>query len=168
MSNSSDLKLPKIPVVVGLLLEGADKLEVEIFVAQHHARYYERQSVIDLLEDEASFLPARHIDQNQWLLFNKSTVVWIEVPLRNGNLPVEEMPDTLEHELYDIRKRVAVEMAARQIIEGHVLYSAPPTHARLVDYLNQAGRFFRVWTEDTVYLVNKNRVLHVKDFGDHP
>ena len=46
-------------------------------------------------------------------------------------------------------------------LEGELLYSAQEQETRVTDYMNIEGRFFRLWREDDVYLVNKSFVLRV-------
>ncbi|MEO8349236.1 MAG: hypothetical protein ABI610_10015, partial [Acidobacteriota bacterium] len=47
------------------------------------------------------------------------------------------------------------------VLEGEILYSAPEGSARVVDVMNRRERFFRVWSGDRVFLVNKDSVLRL-------
>lgn len=165
MVSSGDLRLPKFPVAVELSLAGRGPLAVEVFVAEHLATNYRRQHVIDLLENDTAFLPARQVEGDRFLVFNKAAVVWVGIPLASGQLPVEESAEATETELYDTQREVEVELSTGASLRGNVLYSLPPESARVADYLNQPGRFMRLWTGDQVYLINKAYVLSVAELG---
>jgi hypothetical protein len=64
-------------------------------------------------------------------------------------------------ELFDFQSRVRVELRGGPPIDGDLLYSAPEEASRAVDYLNAAGRFFRLWDTHHLYLVNRSFVLRV-------
>ena len=38
-----------------------------------------------------------------------------------------------------------------------------PDRPRVVDYLNRTGRFLRLWTEATHYLINKDQIVRVTE-----
>jgi hypothetical protein len=165
MSTPGDLRLPKFPVAIELSLAGRGPQAVEVFVAQHLATDFRRQHVVDLLESDTAFLPARQVDGHRFLVFNKAAVVWVGIPLAAGELPVEEAAEAPETELYESQREIEVELSTGATLRGSVLYSLPPQSARLADYLNQPGRFIRLWTVDRVYLINKAFVLSVAELG---
>lgn len=161
------IKVPKIPVTVDVTLEGQPVRALEIFIAEHQSHAYRRQHVIDLLESpDASFLPARDVDADEFSLFNKEALVTVGIPLSDGELPVEEIPETIDDELFDIRAMVRVDLRRSGSVTGRVLYSPPARQARVADYLNQPGRFFRLWTDSHVYLINKAYVVRVAELPE--
>jgi hypothetical protein len=166
MASPGDLRLPKFPVVVELSLAGRGPISVEVFVAEHQATDYRRQHVLDLLESDTAFLPARQVDGDRFLVFNKAAAVWVGFPLTSGELPVEEAAEAPETELYESQHEVEVELSTGASLRGNVLYSLPPESARVADYLNQPGRFMRLWTVDRVYLINKAYVLSVAELAE--
>jgi hypothetical protein len=161
--SSSNLRLPKIAVAVHIASRDREVRRYEVFVAPHQEHAYRRQHVIDLLEGRDGFVPARDVDEDRWVLTNKATIVWAALPLTDGALPVEEEAESFEPQLYDVQIEVTVELAAHAAIEGQILYSPPADHARVVDYLNQPSRFFRLWTTERLYLVNKDHVIRVHE-----
>jgi hypothetical protein len=160
------IKIPKIPITVDVTLEGQATRAVEIWVAEHQDHSYRRQHVIDLLESESRFLPAHDVAADETSLFNKGSLVTVGIPLAGGELPVEESPETIDDELFDIRALVRVEIRGTDPLRGHILYSPPAAQARVADYLNQSGWFFRLWTETHVYLVNKAYVVRVTELPE--
>jgi len=100
----------------------------------------------------------------RFVLVNKATLSWAAISLTDGALPVEEA-EPPEDELYDVRCDVCVHIVGQPSVEGRVLYSPPEDHSRVADYLNQPGRFVRLWTNERLYLVNKDQVQRVIEFS---
>ena len=164
--SGEELRIPKIPVTVELALYGEAPRSVELYIAEHQADAFRRQQVLDLLETDALFLPAHDRAAGDWAILNKATVAWVAISLLDGELPVEEAADyPLGDEIFDVRRRVEVELSGGEVIAGELLYSPPRERSRLADHLNEGGRFFRLWNEDRVYLVNKQWVLRVRELA---
>jgi len=166
VSASSDLRLPKFPVEVEVGFADGSSRCVDVYVAEHTEHSYRRQHVIDLLEADEPFVPARDVAENgheHWAMINKATIAWVAIPLDEGSLPVDDSLDASDTELYDVQSPVSVDIAAHPAVAGHVLYSPPAGRGRLIDYLNQPGRFLRVWTAERLVLVNKSCVLGVHE-----
>jgi hypothetical protein len=167
MSGAADaLKVPTIAVRVELLLHGGPPVmrAVELFVAEHLADQYRRQHVTDLLEAAAAFVPVRSAGEGVVELLNKEAVIWVRVPLHAGEPPVEEKldPASADVELFDEMHAVRVELASAEPLGGDILYSPTAAgHGRVVDYLNEPGRMFRLWTAEHLYLINKRFVVRV-------
>jgi hypothetical protein len=129
---------------------------VEIFLAEQRANEFRRQLVLDLLEQAQAFLPARDTATGKGEIFNKDALLWIGVPLAPfGSQAVGE------DELFEFRRPVRVDLIGGEPLAGEVLYSAPEQSTRLVDYVNEPGRFLRLWAKETLYLINKAFVLRV-------
>ncbi len=157
------LKVPKQAVEVELALAGIGaSRSVEVFVAEHQAHAFRRQDVLDLLEHEAAFLPARD-RADGGVLFNKDAVVWVAIPIAAARAALAD--DDEEEELFDHKHHARIELTGREPLEGELLYSSPAEHARVVDYLNEPGRFFRLWTAERLYLVNRAYVTRVIEKG---
>jgi hypothetical protein len=150
-----ELRVPKQRVEVEVAFPSRAPETVEIFLAEHQARAFRRQDVLDLLEREHAFLPAQDKATGAWILFNKDAVLWVAIPFAVGDAEAEA------DELYDQRRVVRVELVGGATLEGEILYTAPAGHSRLADHLSLPGRFFRLWSEGRVTLVNKAFVLRV-------
>lgn len=155
MPSSDSLRVRKNTVEVELALAGATPRLVEFFLAEHAAHDFRRQSVLDLLEQEGTFLPIRDIESGVWEAFNSRGVAWIAM-----SRVIADAEDS-GYELYDHQKPVRVALRGGEGLEGEVLYSAPEGAARIVDFMNRRERFFRLWSGDRVLLVNKDFVLRV-------
>jgi hypothetical protein len=157
MRQTEILRVRKQNVPVELALANTAPRSVEIFLAEHQAHEFRRQHILDLLESGPAFLPARDQTTGSWEIFNKDALVWIRVPLG----PLGESEEGGSEELFDYRAPVRVELHGGPALDGEFLYSAPEESSRPVDYLNQTGRFFRLWNSEHLYLVNRSFVLRV-------
>ena len=162
----ADLSLPKIPVTVQVLGPGGEPVLLRVFLAEHRDHEFHRQHVIEMLESDGHFMPAEDVNTGEWSLVNKHMLRYVGIPRIGGALPVEDGPETADEELFDVRVSVRVVLSRADAVTGDVLYSPPADHARLVDHLNAGHRFFRVWTDDMVYLINKAHVVRVIEQGE--
>jgi len=157
MAEPRPLNVPKKTLEVELALFGASPRRVELFLAEHGSHDFNRQRVLELLEQ--AFLPGRDLETGEWESFNSRAVAWIG--MSGSSIDPEGSGD----ELFEHRRSVRVALAAGDWLEGEVLYSAPDAGPRLVDHLNRKERYFRLWKADQVFLVNKEWVLRVVENG---
>jgi hypothetical protein len=160
MRSSAPLRIRKEALSVELMLAGDLPRRVELFLAEHGSRDFNRQRVLDLLEEVGPFLPVRDLETGEWESFNSNAVVWIG--MSGDSIDSEGSSD----ELFEHRRSVRVSLVGGASLEGEVLYSAPDGGSRLVDHLNRKERFFRLWNGERVFLVNRGSVLRVVDKGD--
>jgi hypothetical protein len=164
VSRTEPLRIPKEAFAVELALAGAVPRRVEIFLAEQRANEFRRQVVLDLLEHVQAFLPARDAATGKWEIFNKDALLWIGVPLA----PFGSQAAAGEEELFEFRRPVRVDLIGAEPLTGELLYSAPEQSTRLMDYLNEPGRFLRLWAKETLYLINKAFVLRVVEMAPSP
>lgn len=155
MTASAQLRIRKEPLEVELVLAGEPPRRVELFLAEHGPHAFDRQSVLDLLEQADSFLPACDRETGNWESFHTRSVVWIAIPRSPAD------GEESGGELYDRRKLVHVWLTGGASLEGEILYSAPEESARVVDVMNRKERFLRLWSGNRLFLVNKDLVLRV-------
>ena len=160
MSQTEPLRIRKQAIAVDLTLAGGRPRRVEIFLAEHRANEFRRQDVLDLLENVQSFFPVRDVGTSDWEIVNKNAFLWIGVPLA----PFGSEADAPE-ELFEFRRPIRVELLGSDPLEGDLLYSAREESTRIVDYLNETGRFLRLWAKDRLYLINKTFVLRILETG---
>ena len=155
MAESRPLRVPKKTLEVELALVGATPRRVELFLAEHGSRDFDRQHVLELIDQAGCFLPIRDLETGEWGSFNSRAVAWIGISGSSGD--AEGSGD----ELFEHRLPVRVAFAGGGWLEGEVLYSTPDAGPRLVDHLNRTERYFRLWKSDQVFLVNKEWVLRI-------
>jgi hypothetical protein len=150
-------RVPKRVVTVEVELLGRAPERAQVFVAAGEGGDAARHAVVDLLEKESAFLPTQSESDRSPQIFNKDSVVWVAIA---GDAAASEGADE-EDTLFEYRHEVRVELVGGGHLTGELLYSLPADHARVVDYLNAPGRFFRLWTGDRLFLVNKAFVERV-------
>ena len=153
----SDLRIPKHRVRVELCLHQGVVLRTEVFVTEHDGRPWRRQDVHDLFEQTSAFLPARALDEESWMVVSRDALLWVRLV---DEPPRDEEPVEAE-ELFDVQRAVRVELVSGPALIGDLLYSPPPGHARVADFLNETGRFFPLWTDAGEVLVSKAHVVRV-------
>lgn len=149
------LRVRKQNVAVDLTLAGTAPRQVELFLADPVRPEDRRNQVLDLLEKGMPFLPARDRESARWEIFSRDAVLWVRIPL--ADLSTGDETD----ELFDIRQKVCVDLRSSEPLRGELLWSAEQRSTRVTDYMNSDGRFFRLWQEEHVLLVNKSYVLRV-------
>ena len=57
---------------------------------------------------------------------------------------------------------LAVQLADGVEYRGRSAFELPPSRARALDYVNTAGRFFTLWTDDLTQYINKSLVRKIR------
>ena len=149
--------VPKRVVTVELALSGRRPERAQVFVAAGDGGDAARRAVVELLEHAHAFLPTQSDSDRSPQIFNKDALVWVAIAGEAAAAEADDEEDTL----FEYRHEVRVELTGGTQLSGELLYSLPADHARVVDYLNASGRFFRLWTGERLYLVNKTYVERV-------
>ncbi len=146
----SELRIPTKELTVELSLEGGAKHTVALHVAAYE------QNLIDLLESDQTFLPVRGTGGGEWSIINKQRLLWASIVLVDGRLPIDVALE--EAPLYDRQVQLRVEFVHGDALKGKILYSPPEGKGRVSDHMNRSNHFFKIWTSDHLYLVNKAQV----------
>ena len=150
------LRVRKQNVVVDLALAGVSPRRMELFLPEQPTSEDRRAQVLHLVEKGLTFLPARDSASGSWEIINRNAVLWIRISMEDLGALGEDAD-----ELFEFRQKVRVDLMSGAPLDGELLYSAQEQETRVTDYMNIEGRFFRLWREDDVYLVNKSFVLRV-------
>ena len=150
------LRVRKQNVVVDLALAGVSPRRMELFLPEQPTTEDRRAQVLHFVEKGLTFLPARDSASGQWEIINRNAVLWIRISMEDLGALGEDAD-----ELFEFRQKVRVDLMSGEPLDGELLYSAQEQETRVTDYMNFEGRFFRLWREDDVYLVNKSFVLRV-------
>ena len=148
-----DLRVPKRPVSVEVVLPGGDARRVTLFLSGAAAGHEGPERPSDLLNGDASFIPARDERTGLMTFLHRASIAVARVA------PDEEPPEAsftipTEHE-------VEITLADGTCLAGLVAYVAPESRERLVDFLNRADPFFRLLERDAVALVGRAHVARV-------
>jgi hypothetical protein len=169
-NRSAELRLPTKVVAARLALVGGTPIDVELFVAdiRRRGRSHLIDDIAAQLAGESTFMPVRW--DNQVRLLAKHSITWLAIRRRDP----DEMPSTdfdnepSELTLYDREHRVEIELAHGGKLIGTILDSSPADRPRVMDHLNRAGRFVRLWTSDEHFLINATQVVTVIELGEEP
>jgi hypothetical protein len=166
---SSELRLPTVVVAVRLALVGGAPSAAELFVADvpRRGRGHLLDDLAALLAADARFLPVRW--SNRVRLLGKHAVAWIAIHrgAADQRPSTDFSPEPSEElTLYDREHRVEIELLGGTKLIGTMLDSLPADRTRVIDHLNRAGRFLRLWTSDEHYLINIMQVVAVTELGD--
>ncbi len=166
MEQNAELRLPTIAVPIRLAVVGGPLVDAELFVPDK-VRTGRTQLLEDLaaaLDDESAFVAVRYPNREVRLLA-KRAIAWVEA-LRSANEDVEfdaEAPSEVVM-LYDRQHRVEIELLNRStLFEGSLFDSSAATRPRVIDHLNQARRFLRLWTAQAQTLINTEQIAYVSE-----
>jgi len=155
---TADLRIPKHRVRVELCFAAGNVRRSEIFITEHDSRTWRRRDIHDLFEQTKTFLPTHDLDDGSWMVISRDQLQWVRIM---DEPPREEDEPVVDDELFDVQRAVRVELAGGTALSGDLLYSPPPGHTRVADFLNEPGRFFPLWTESGELLVGKSHVVRV-------
>ncbi len=159
-----ELRLPTVAVPVRLAMVGAHPIDAELFVADvpRPGRAKLIDDVAALLDEPAGWLPARRGTEVR--LVAKHAIAWVAMSLRDLERDAHDFSSEEPSEvttLYDQRFTVEVELASGSRMRGTLLDSAPADRSRVIDHLNAARRFVRLWTLEEQYLISTVQITAV-------
>jgi hypothetical protein len=164
MEQKADLRLPTLAVPVKLAVVGHAAVTAELFVADvaRQSRSQLLDDVAALLDQTTSFLPVR--GEAGVRLLAKQSIAWIAIT-RVDEIEHEDFDDEPSEviTLYDRRHRVTVELVTGETLSGTLFDSSPADRPRVIDHLNRAGQFLRLWTPDEHYVIHKHHILEVRE-----
>jgi hypothetical protein len=149
-----ELRIPKRRVPVEVSIPGSGWRKVVVFLSEFASNHLGAERVSDLFNGPGEFIPAYDPDKNEAVLLRRDGVLGVRVAadLEPPSEATHTVPD--EHELQ-------IFLDDGSALRGLVTYVLPPDRARVIDFLNEAPRFFRIQEQDRVALVNKLHVTHV-------
>lgn len=155
MDGQVELRVPTVTVKARLAVRGQGAIPAELFVPDvpRSESVQLLDDVAALLEASASFLPVK--TGGGVRLYGKHAVMWLAI----------ERADDGELELFDRHHLVTIELVNGGSLAGLLFDSSPSDRPRVIDYLNRAGGFVRLWTSEELYLINKHEILHVRERG---
>ena len=163
MDRKTELRLPTFPVAVRLAVVGHEPTGVELFLTEEtHGRSEMIDRLGELLDQPTAFVPVK--GPRAVRLLAKRAIAWLAL-LREEPSPESEFDDVPSEvmTLYDRQHHVLVELTTGAKLQGMLFDSAPADRPRVIDHLNAAGTFVRLWTSDEHYLINKDHILHVTE-----
>ena len=164
VEQKAELRLPTIAVPVKLVVVGHAAVTAELFVgdAPRLSRSQLLDDVATLLDQDTAFLPVR--GEAGVRLLAKHSIAWLAIARQEETLDedVDDSPSEVIT-LYDRRHRVNVQLVTGEVLAGTLFDSSPADRPRVIDHLNRAGRFVRLWTPEEQYLIAKDHILEVRE-----
>jgi hypothetical protein len=164
MEQKAELRLPTIAVPVKLVVVGHAAVTAELFVGDvpRSSRTQLLDDIGILLDQDTSFLPIR--GEGGVRLLAKHWIAWIAIT-RSEETEQDDFDDSPSEviTLYDRRHPVVVQLVTGEALAGTLFDSSPADRPRVIDHLNRAGRFVRLWTPEDHYLIAKQHILEVKE-----
>jgi hypothetical protein len=164
MEQNAELRLPTIAVPVRLALVGGTPVDAEVFVADsvRGGRALLLDELAAMLDGDAAFVPVRQGETVR--LLAKRAVAWTSVSRRAD--PTDELEDDAPSDvitLYDRRYPVEIELVGGARFAGSLFDSSPADRPRVVDHLNRARHFIRLWTATDQILINTQQIVAVEE-----
>jgi hypothetical protein len=163
MEQNAELRLPTIGVPVRLALVGGSIIDAELFLPDtiRGGRGQLLEALAELLAEDFAFVPVR--EPTGVRLLAKRSITWACAARRSdaGEAGDESPSDVVL--LYDRQHRVEVELVGGQRLTGSLFDSSPHDRPRVIDHLNRARRFVRLWTESDLTMISTDQIVAVLD-----
>jgi hypothetical protein len=149
-----DLRVPKRRVPVEVVLPGGATRRVALFLSESAPGHGGPERVSDLLNGRDEFIPAFDEEAAAMAFLHRQAVAVARAPAGSEPDPAGEVTIPTEYQ-------VEVALADGSRLRGFVSFVLPPERARLVDFLNEPDRFFRLAEPGGVALVSRAHVASV-------
>ena len=158
-----DLRVPTRLTAVELWLEDTQTHGARLYVPGTPDRPLRAEDLLAVLDRDQHFVVVYDEERACDTFLNRNAIAMARISLRHlGTQKEDEVLSFDEDEpLYERLRPVRVELSIGQELEGRLLYSAPPDRSRPSDHLNGPGRFFGLWTESHLVLINKTFAVRV-------
>lgn len=157
--NNEDLKIPKKLRTVTLWVHPEGRVVGSLFLTEKDPEYGGTEQPLEVLNRCKSFLVFKVEDPDELRFYNIKSVIRVEYEVTDAGMDTTAKP-----------MKCHLNMMDGSLINGTILESLPPDHARLLDYLNQPREnFVKVHMDDgLIYLINKSYInhVHVSGIGD--
>lgn len=151
--------IPRIRIRAQVALAGRRVREVSLFLGEHAQRHGGHERPSDVLASSRGFLPALDGDALVFINLEQVTMVTVAAELE---YTADEMALLEAACVQDTSRRIGVMLEDGTALSGEVAYVMPEGQRRVQDFLNCTERFFRLRDGDHARLVNKSRVLWVR------
>ncbi len=152
-------RVPRLRVRAQVHLAGRRLREVSLFLSEYSQLHSGHERPSDVLNAERTFLPALDGDTLVFLGLDAIAMVTVacDSEYNDDELSLLEIARQQETD-----RRVEVVLDDGTALSGDVAYVLPEGQRRIQDFLNAPERFFRLREGDHARLVNKARVLWVR------
>lgn len=161
---TEEYRIPTYEISVELLLAGPSKIRADLFLGEYSDREIGRERPLDLLNGSKKYFPARR-DERGLILIRRRAVLAASLAADAVRIDpsARELLSEARVEETDARE-VGVELTLEEgtKVTGTVAYVLSAGERRLQDFLNSTDTFFRVWEEETLHIVNGDRLSSLR------
>ena len=152
-----ELQIPTRPILVDILVTTGPLISGSLYVPESPQRTHDADEVINLLNDERSFVPLAVTGKRRGpFVLSKGHIVRVRLPLLEG----EALDRTSESAPSDSPTSTLL-LVDGSVLEGTLLVVTPPNLSRLLDKLNAADLFLSVVSTEAIDFVQRSHVVHV-------
>lgn len=152
---TESLRIPTNPCEASLVLVGGDRKEVVIFLSPSSGLHPGVETIEEFLGGDRAFLPARLKVEEENVLVNRSSLLYLEVGQEAPTLLSREESVAVPMEI------VRVELEGGEAVEGALRMHGPIGNQRISDEFNREEDFLPLESADKVIYFNKHRVTVV-------
>ena len=146
-------RIPRREVPARILLDDGRTLDGKVFTTDS-VPGGRPEDVLHLLNDTSEdFVPL--VCGNDSFLLNKAGIIWVQLTGANAE-------EVAEHAESGRPAPVRLTLAGGLSLVGTLSIVMPPERARVIDYLNAAGRFVPLFGDGSVTLVRRSFVVSVR------
>ncbi len=152
-----ELQIPTRPILVEILVTTGALISGSLYVPESPQQTHDADEVIQLLNDERSFVPlAVTVQKGGPFVLSKAHIVRVRLPLLEG----EALDRTSESAPSDSSMSTLL-LVDGSVLEGTLAVVTPPHLSRLLDKLNAADLFLSVISTEAIDFVQRSLVVHV-------
>lgn len=147
------MKIAKLKQKATVYENGGRKIEVNFHLQQIAEKRSGRETILDLLNSETSFIPLEDLKTGEIFFLNKSEVVRVGLYEREAVQEIKIPSEVL----------VDVRLTDGDFLVGTFLIDMPPARSRVSDYLNYSPQFIYLCQKEKDSILNKAYVRYVKN-----
>ena len=155
--------IEKLRVTVRVSRPGEPVVEGALSLSHHSASHGGPETLLELLDPPAGFIPFERAVDEAVLLFSRPDIQWVMAGPEVA--PELVRPRTFR---FTREERVRVRLRGGEELEGLLQMELPENINRASDYLNGPERFFPLTTRHGVFLVQKAAVREIRLFHSSP
>ena len=157
MTVSESYRIPTTLVPAELVLLGGERCAVALFLATQSESHPGPETLLDLLNADRRFVPARDRESGRSLLVSRHSLLLVEV--ERAAVASETGGEDSARSTVDM---IRVELAGGVTADGALEVVASTGRERLSDFFNEPEEFFRLSSGSKLVYVNKRCVLTVR------
>jgi len=153
----------KLRVNVRISRAGQPVVEGRVSLSQHSAVRPGPETLLELLDPSAGFLPFERTADDAIVLLSRQDIQWVMAGPEVASDLVRPQPFR-----YTREERVRVTLRSGEDFEGLIQMELPEYLNRISDYLNGTERYFPLRTRRGTYLIHKAAVREIFLYEDSP